>query len=207
MVMKRKIIWLFLVTGVLTLLAAIYVRTHPLVFNESMWGHAHCMPQATLPLLAYSSDHGGKFPMHPKGYGNALLLLTPYTQGNVYMLNGPGYDERPFHEAQRNGTVLSEEDCGRVYVQGLTMRSNPQIALLFDKIPSPGGDHCSFPMRIWAPLCRDVGLRNGSAIRVPETEWPEFASKQVELLVNEGISREDAERLYASQSRQQDEAH
>ena len=76
-VMKRKIGWLFLLAGVLSVIATACVRTHPLVFNESMWGHAHCMPQATLSLLAYSSGHSGKFPVHPKGYGSALLLLTP----------------------------------------------------------------------------------------------------------------------------------
>ena len=117
------------------------------------------------------------------------------------MLNGPGYDEGPFHEALRNGTDLSEEDCRRVYVQGLTARSNPQIAILFDKIPTPGGDHCQLPIRMGAPLCRDVGLVTGQAIRVPETEWPEFARKQIELLVSEGITRQEAERLYAPQPR------
>lgn len=199
--MKRKLVSFLLVTGVAAFLAAVYFRTHPMVFNESMWQHAHCMPQATLALQAYADRHGGRYPVHPRGYGNALLLLAPYTEGSFYMLTGPGYDEAPFHEAMRNGSDLAEEDCGRVYVQGLGVKSNPEIAVLFDKIPTPGGDHCPFPIRVWASLCRDVGLVHGSATRVLETEWPEFARKQIELLVNEGISRQEAERLYALQPR------
>jgi hypothetical protein len=35
-------------------------------------------------------------------------------------------------------------------------------------------------------------------IFVRESEWPEFANKQVGLLVEEGFERQEAERLFAS---------
>ena len=81
-------------------------------------------------------------------------------------------------------------------MQGLTIKSNPDLVILFDKVPTPGGDHCHFPRRLWAEYCRDVpyaDCRNGL---VRESEWPDFARKQVELLVKEGIARAEAERLY-----------
>ena len=40
-------------------------------------------------------------------------------------------------EAKKTGRKLSEDECGRVYVQGLTNKSNREIALLFDKLPTP----------------------------------------------------------------------
>jgi hypothetical protein len=94
------------------------------------------------------------------------------------------------------GAELSEEDCGRVYVQGLTRKSNPEIALLFDKLPTPGGDHCHFPMRLWAPLGREVWLVGTAMHFIREQDWPDFARAQVELLVADGFDRREAERLY-----------
>jgi hypothetical protein len=36
---------------------------------------------------------------------------------------------------------------------------------------------------------------------IPENQWPVFAKSQIALLVNEGIERNEAERLYASEPR------
>src|SRR5262245_56931717 len=109
--MRRKWRWLLVLFALVPLLAALYVRTHPLVFNESFWEHAHCIKIAGLALDDYAGRHGGKFPYHPKGYGNTLLLLDEDT---FSALTGPGYDAAPFHKAKRKGTDLAEEGCGRV---------------------------------------------------------------------------------------------
>jgi hypothetical protein len=192
--MRRLWRWTLLVM-VLSVLAVVYVRAHPLVFNESFWQHAHCIKIAGLELRRYATENGGKFPSRPAGYGNALLLLN---EECYFALTGPGYDASAFHEARKNGTDLPERACGRVYIQGLTPKSNSGIALLFDKLPTPGGDHCSFPWRFWATLGREVLFVDSSSTFVEETAWPEFAREQVELLVKEGIPRSEAERLFAA---------
>jgi len=190
-VMKRKWRWLLLSFAVFVALVCVYVRTHPLVFMNT---HAHCIKFAYQEMTRFAGEHEGRFPSHPKGYPNALLLLD---EESFHTLTGPGYDAAPLREAKRTGRALSEEECGRVYIQGLTTKSNWELALLFDKLPTPGGDHCPFPIRIWAPLGREVLLMSGRRF-VPETEWPEFAKKQVDLLVQEGFDRQEAERLFAS---------
>jgi hypothetical protein len=190
--MKRIWRWLVLAGALLPILVVVYVRTHPLVFMDT---HVHCIKGAGLALEQYANEHEGRFPSHPKGYPYALLLLD---ESQFNTLTGPGYDAAPLREAKRTGAELREEDCGRVYIQGPTKKSNSEIALLFDKLPTPGGDHCHLPVRLWAPLGREVWTLGLSLLFIRESEWPEFTRKQVELLVQEGFDRDEAERLFAS---------
>lgn len=176
-----------------------YVHTYPLVFNESFWEHAHCIKAGALGLLSYADDHQGKLPAHPGGYGDALLLIEP---GYYSCLTGPGYDDAPFLNAKREGKHLNENDCGRVYIQGLSTNlksGTSKVAILFDKLPTPGGDHCHLLARLSAPLGREVAFGDAHSEFVPLQDWPAFAQHQIDLLVNEGIDRREAKRLYASQ--------
>jgi hypothetical protein len=59
---KRKWRYLLVVLFGLVVLAVTYVRSNPLVFNESFWGHAHCIKIAGFELSGYAQSHGGKFP-------------------------------------------------------------------------------------------------------------------------------------------------
>lgn len=135
-----------------------------------------------------------RLPDHPGGYGDALFLLPEDTW---YALTGPGYDEVPFREAKAAGRGLPEDACGRVYVRGLTTSSDPRAVILFDKLATPGGDHCQLPARLFAARGREVLGVGGSIQFVPEDDWPAFATEQVEVLVRAGVLRAEAERLYA----------
>jgi hypothetical protein len=199
---RRRWLWRLIVLLTLTAFAvasgAVYIHAHPLVFNESFWDHAHCMKAGTLELINYANKHQDKFPVHPGGYGDALLLVD---ENCFYGLTSPGYDEAPLLKAKQEGSHLSEEECGRVYIQGLT--TNPpsgssKTAILFDKLPTPGGDHCHFLARLSAPLGREVGFVDGHMDFVPEDDWSAFAQQQINLLTQDGIERVEAERLYSS---------
>lgn len=172
----------------------VYVRTHPLVFNESFWGHAHCIVGGGLALGLYASEHGGHFPYHTNGYGDALVLVN---QGWDAVLTGPGYDTKVFEQVRRTGEDAPENEFGRVYVQGLSESDNPKIAILFDKLPTPGGDHCHLLRRLFAPLRREVYTIGGDKPAILETEWPEYSKNQIELLVAAGITRTKAEAYYS----------
>jgi hypothetical protein len=171
-----------------------YVKSHPLVFNESLWEHAHCMPQAAGALLTYAHDHGGRFPYNTNGYGDALLMMTP-DLAPFYCLTGPGYDTSAFEEARTSGGHVDEKRCGRVYVQGLSQTNDARIAILFDKIAAPP-DHCHFPRRLWHRFGRDVCFVDGVWRNIPVEQWAEFARQQVELLEQAGFTKEHAQRLY-----------
>jgi hypothetical protein len=183
-----------MVSGVILVIVYTYCRPH--TFNESFWEHGHCIKQATMALQYYADQHGGRFPSHANGYGAALLLL-PLDGTPWYAMTGPGYEGEVLRLAKQDGRLLTEDECGRVYVQGLTMKSNRMIAILFDKISTPGGDHCPGPPRLWASYGREVGFVDGTSTFIGDSAWQAFADDQIELLVREGFKREDAVKLYA----------
>jgi len=192
---RRRLLKTILISGVVvTLFSTYYVRTRPLVFNKSLWQHAHCMPQVASSFRMYASDHGGVFPVHTNGYGDALLLMTP-ERAWFYYLTGPGYDTSAFEEALDSGGDVDERRCGRVYVQGLSETNDARIAILFDKIAAPP-DHCHFPQRLWRGFVREVCFVDGSWRTVPVEYWPAFAQEQVALLVQAGFAKEQAQELY-----------
>lgn len=190
---KRRVVGVLCIAAAAAAFSIHYIGRHPLVFNESFWGHAHCIKQAGASLVLYAHDHGGRFPFHTNGYGDALLLVS-----EVWLpsFTGPGYDTAVFERARRSGGDVPEGECGRVYVQGLSETNSPDIVLLFDKLPSPG-DHRQCLSRLVAPLVREVAMLDGSTLVIPEVEWPAFARRQVELLIAAGMPKDDAEKYYA----------
>jgi len=175
----------------------VYVRTHPLVFNESLFMHAHCIVIMGLSLDSYAAEHDGHYPADTNGYGNALLQLTNYTADFWAGMTGPGYDSKVFEEAARTGQHIPESECGRIYVQGLSRTNDPDIALFFDKIPSPGGDHCHFPWRLYAPMAREVWTIGSGRRVIRDTDWAAYCKTQIDLLIEAGIPKERAEEYYA----------
>jgi len=139
--LKKRLSILLCVVGFFVAVCFVYVRNHPLVFNESFMEHAHCIVGGGQSLMIYASEHAGRFPYHTNGYGDALVMMD---SGWDSALTGPGYNAAVFARVRLSGEDAPETEFGRVYVQGLSDRDDPQIALLFDKMPTPGGDHCHF---------------------------------------------------------------
>ena len=175
-----------------------YVKTHPLVFNESFLGHALCIAAAGLTLVTYAKVHEGRFPFHTNGFGDALVSLLRSTgESSTSIITGANDDGGVFRDALANGTHVPQELCSRIYVQGLSETNGARIAILFDKEPSPGGDHCHGLRRIFAPSTREAAFTDGSHETVLETAWPQFAASQIDLLIAAGLTRSNAEAIYA----------
>jgi hypothetical protein len=192
--LKRRLLICFCAATAVAAFCTYYVRAHPLVFNESFFEHAHCIKGGGISLEGYAQHHGGRFPFHTNGYGDALLLVN---DGWDAALTGPGYDTQVFERARKTGEDAPENEFGRVYVQGLSETNDPEIALLFDKLPTPGGDHCHLFARISAPLGREVWTIGSGMPFIPESRWPAYSKRQIELLVAAGISRQQAETYYS----------
>lgn len=163
---RYKVIALSVITivGIVVTWNAV-IRMYPLRFHDR---HAHCIKQTGLGLRMFSGDHGGQFPKDVNGYGDALLLLAPYIGSNsLELLTGPGYDTRVFDEARSNKHDVAEQECGRVYVQGLSESNAPDIVILFDKLATHGADHGP----PWGQLGREVLFLNGHMEFVAESDW------------------------------------
>jgi len=179
----------------LSISIAAYVTSHPILFNESFVGHAHCIKQSGMDLVMWAHEHGGRFPFHTNGYGDALLTVG--SNSFLASFTGPGYNTKVFEEAMAIGGNVAEERCGRVYIQGLWNTNDSRIAILFDKLSTPG-DHCGGLRRLRAPFGREVGYLDGSMEFIRDPEWPAFVAKQIKLLEAAGIPKVEAERLYSS---------
>jgi hypothetical protein len=192
---SRWIVWLLALIALPISGCWLHVVTNPLIYNESYWEHAHCVTAAQLALDEYAANNNGVYPAHPNGYGDALLLLPANLD---YALTGPGYSEAPFKQARASGQSLPESECGRVYIQGLSraMKSKIDPILLYDKLPTPGGDHCHLIMRCWAPLGREVVYMRQGHRFIPESQWPAIAREQIAMLVELGWTQEQAEACY-----------
>jgi hypothetical protein len=146
------------------------------------------MKIAGFVLSDYAREHGGVFPYHTNGFGDALLLLVKEEPSNVPFICGPGDDGQVFSNALARSLHVPEEQCSRVYVQGLRETNYPGICILFDRRSVPGGDHFYGSGK---PL-REVCLLDGSMETIPDARWAEFSRQQVKLLVEAGFTREKA---------------
>jgi hypothetical protein len=185
---KRRVVW-GLGIGVPAL--ALMLLAIPM-FNL-FHAHEHCIKGTGLDLRTYALAHYGKFPFHTNGFGDAILLLLKELGDDPRLFTAPGDDGSLYKECLKTGAHMAEERCTRAYVQGLSETNNPEIALVFDRYPTRGGDHFRRP---WGPPLREVAMLDGSMEVIREEQWPEFKRKQIELLVAEGISRTQAEKLY-----------
>ncbi len=163
------------------------------MFLNLFHAHEHCMKGAGLSLSQFALEHKGKYPFHTNGFGDALIVLLKELPDDPRLFTAPGDDGSLLKKYLKTEGDVPEERCTRAYVQGLSESNNPDIALLFDRYPTRGGDHFRRP---WGPPLREVWLLGGGHSILNESAWPEFARKQIELLVAEGIPRSEAEKYF-----------
>jgi len=154
--------------------------------------HQHCIKQVWFSLDRYAAANAGLFPFHTNGFGDALAVWAKFDSLVTSSLVGVDDDAAWLAAATTNGVNVDENICTRIYVQGLSLTNNPDIAVLFDRYAVKGGDHG----RGSGPYLREVAPIGGGMLTVTLAEWPAFASNQVELLVEAGILRETAEAYY-----------
>jgi hypothetical protein len=110
---KLKVALLITIAAVVGLFA--FVKLNPLIFNESFLGHAHCITQAGLALRFYANEHGGHYPTHTNGFGDAILPLIGTADAHPF--TGPMFDASELLAAKATGRDVDESKLGRIYVQ------------------------------------------------------------------------------------------
>ena len=155
--------------------------------------HLHCIKQVSLALQIYSGEHAGHLPYSTNGFGDALTLLARSDESVLNSICGPDDDGHLFREALTNHSIVPENKCSRIYLQGFTESDNPAICVLFDRNSCSGGDHFRSP---WGHPLREACLLDGSMQIIRDEDWSEFSSNQVKLLVAAGLSRSNALHFY-----------
>lgn len=183
---RRRLIWIAVILS--TAMALLAGLGYFLLF----WGHQHCLVATGMALKAYADMHEGRYPVHPNGFGDALLLLTRENLAGISSLCGPGDNGAMLQSALGTSSDVAEDQCSRVYVQGLSESSDRRLCLIFDRRSTRGGDH----RRGFGPRVREVFTIGGGMSAISDDQWPAFKSEQIQLLTTAGISREVAEKYY-----------
>jgi hypothetical protein len=140
------------------------------------YGSSHCCDiQLMFALHEYARDHDGTFPSGEATPEASLSLLYPkYADANL--LRGRTVPLEVVEERLNLGKRLTPETCGWHYVEGLTTKDDPRLALCWDKI---GLGHDGRRLPDGGHTVVTIGRERRG---VSEAEWVDFLREQAELL-------------------------
>lgn len=158
--------------------------------------HQHCIKSAIFILADYAGDHGGAYPESDRGWGDAMLSFASGPDDTNWVRYFVGVDDDGAHliRALKTGEDVIEDQCTRIYVQGLTEKSAPGTAILFDRESVKGGDH--FRGLPGQKRLREVITVAGTHQMIQDAQWPSFVARQRELLKGEGFAEDEISRYY-----------
>lgn len=168
---KARIGIAVLVIGILFLAAYGFYRHH---FPFGMYHR--CDKQLWFALIEYAEAHEGKF---PSGEATPEASLSLIGKEHAYLLVRRGASSEVIYEMLARGELLDPETCGWNYVERLSLDSNPNLALFWDKegldemgrrVPE-GGHFVSYVGRPYE--------------YIPASEWGGFLAEQRRLLAAE----------------------
>jgi hypothetical protein len=142
------------------------------------YGFSHCCLKGLgAGLREYAEKHNGRFPEGEKSPEASLsLLYADGPWGPPDVLRGKTVPLDLAKNRLERGELLSPDTCGWHYVEGLTLRDDYRIAIVWDKIGLnhnggrlPEGGH-------------SVLFVDGFERIVSGSEWPQFLREQKRLL-------------------------
>ena len=126
-------------------------------------------------LHQYAEEHGGNYPAGEATPEASLSLLYPkYADTNV--LRGKTVPEKVVHAILDRGERLSPKTCGWHYVEGLNLKDDRRLAILWDKARL-GHNGELYPKRDTSVLFVNLGYES-----IPEAKWDAFLTEQKALL-------------------------
>ncbi len=135
-----------------------------------------CDKQLHMALREYADTHDGRF---PSGEATPEASLSLLGSDYGYLLVRRGESVEVVEEMLERGELLGPETCGWNYVEGLSVDSNHELALFWDKeglsevgrrLPE-GGHYVSFVGQAYS--------------YIPASEWDNFLEGQRKLLAEE----------------------
>jgi hypothetical protein len=140
------------------------------------YGWSHCCDLClSSAIYGYAERNGGKYPTGGATPEGSLGLLYP-DDISAEILRGKTVPVEVVETALSRGEQLGPTTCGWDYVEGLTIRDNPRLALFWDKA---GLGHNGRRLTDGGHEVFFVGLMNREYI--PGDKWPAFLEEQARL--------------------------
>ena len=140
------------------------------------YGPSHsCIKVLGLALSNYADAHDGLFPIGEATPEASLSLLAGYGL-DFEVLRGKTVPADKVQVRLAAGELLDAETCGWHYVEGLTTKDDPALAIVWDKVGlGHNGERLS-------DGGHEVLFVDGSRRMVGGKDWSEFLNRQKELL-------------------------
>lgn len=145
------------------------------------WSHS-CDKFLMLALARYAEAHGGAYPAGEATPEASLSLLYPFYVENAEILRGKTVPLDTVKAILESGERLGPDTCGWHYVEGLTLKDDPQLALCWDKV---GLGHNGQRLSDGGRTVLFVGCRQEY---IPGAKWEAFLAEQKTLLEARGKS-------------------
>jgi hypothetical protein len=129
-----------------------------------------------MALHQYADAHNGRYPAGEASSEASLSLLYREKLCDADLLRGKIVPLEEVEAVLNRGDLLGPDTCGWHYVEGLTRKDDPRIAIIWDKV---GLGHNGESLRGGGHW---VMLLNGDEKHIPERDWQEFLEEQDRLL-------------------------
>jgi hypothetical protein len=144
------------------------------------WSHS-CDSGMMMLLRQYADDHNDAYPAGQASPEASLSLLFPRYFDNdpeaaAEWLRGKTVPRDVVRDKLSRGELLTPDTCGWHYVEGLTVRDDPRLALLWDKV---GLGHNGQRLRHGGHY---VVFVRGLIEYIPGDQWDSFLAEQQRLL-------------------------
>ena len=125
-----------------------------------------------MALLMYADEHDGHFPSGGETPEASLCLLYKYVNSPELMA-GKAASVQQAAAVLEKGGALGPNECNWYYVEGLTSRNNPELLVLWDKVPGLGHNCERLPAG-----GHEVLFSDGHAEFIQEPDWLKFLADQ-----------------------------
>jgi len=170
--MMTRIAWRLMIAASVVIVALLGLRT--IMFP---YGGSHCCLKVlwSFSLEPYAREHGGHFPRGEATPEASLSLLYREHLADANVLRGKTVSLETVEGILGSGELLDPDSCGWHYVEGLTLRDDRRIAIVWDKVGLAHNGQNLFGGH-------SVLFLDGTEKVIPKSDWPKFLADQESLL-------------------------
>ena len=136
------------------------------------WSHS-CDTGLMFALRSYAEEHDGHFPAGEATSEASLSLLYP-KYADAELLRGKTVPVEEVERILKSGQQLGPKTCGWHYVEGLTLKDDPRIAIFWDKAGLGHNGQRQEGRTVYL-----LGMRRED---IADEDWEQFLRDQQELL-------------------------